>query len=101
MGNNYKKEVLFSTHIFQFSNIDLALKLKDFILNLDEISGIESEVSPTIKNNLVESEFDLLQREDETLNATKIFFFWLKFFLAKHKSFMILKVYKVKVSSVF
>ncbi len=74
MGNNYKKEVLFPTHIFQFSNIDLALKLKDFILNLDEISGIESEVSPTIKNNLVESKFDLLQREDETLIATKIFF---------------------------
>ncbi len=74
MGNNYKKEALFSTHIFQFVNNDLALKLKDFILNLDEISGIESKVSPNIKNNLVESEFNLLQRDDETIIATKTYF---------------------------
>ncbi len=74
MENSYKKEALFSTHIFQFFNNDLALKLKDFILNLDEISGIESKVSPNIKNNLVESEFNFLQREDETIIATKTFF---------------------------
>ncbi len=74
MEKNYKKDTLFSTHIFRFENKDLALKLKEYIINLKKISGIESNIAPTIKNNLVESKFDFFQNNNDVIDEAKRFF---------------------------
>ena len=70
MPNNlhYKKDTLFSTYFYRFENKKLALELKKYILSLKELSGIESNIAPTIKQNLVESKFDFFKTDEKVID---------------------------------
>lgn len=74
MEKHYSKEIIFPTYLFQFQNKNLAKKLKNYIVGLDKIDGIVSDISPTTKTNLVESQFDFLTKEDETIVESRSFF---------------------------
>ena len=76
MPNNlyYKKDTLFSTYFYRFENKKLAFELKEYILSLDELNGIESNIAPTIKQNLVESKFDFFKIDEKVIDKTKEFF---------------------------
>ena len=51
---------VFQIPMAQYENKDLISELKDFILSKDS-QGIESNVAPTIKQNLIESKFNFFQ----------------------------------------
>ena len=53
----------------QYENKDLISELKDFILSKDS-QGIESNVAPLIKQNLIESKFNFFQDETPIVRKT-------------------------------
>ena len=69
-NNNYIRNDFFITPIFQFENLDLAIKLKKFILN-QKITGIESNVANDLKHNLSESNFDFFNNQEPIIIETK------------------------------
>ncbi len=64
---------LFQSPIAFYSNKDLAPLLKDYILSI-QVNGIDSNVAPSLKHNLKESNFDLFKRNDPIIKETTKFF---------------------------
>ena len=62
---------IFQTPIAYYENIGLSNVLKSYILS-KETKGIESEVAPDIKHNLVESKFDFLYEKIRKVEDTKL-----------------------------
>ena len=60
---------VFQIPMAQYENKDLISELKDFILSKDS-QGIESNVAPTIKQNLIESKFNFFQDEVDIVRRT-------------------------------
>ena len=60
---------VFQIPMAQYENKDLISELKDFILSKDS-QGIESNVAPTIKQNLIESKFNFFQNETDIVRRT-------------------------------
>ena len=61
--------VVFQIPMAQYKNKDLISELKDFILSKDS-QGIESNIAPTIKQNLIESKFNFFQDEVDIVRRT-------------------------------
>ena len=64
----YARLDTFITSLFEFKNTKIANALKKYILE-DPVTGIESNIAPSIKHNLDESPFDLF---NDSLNETII-----------------------------
>ncbi len=60
---------VFQIPMAQYENKDLISELKDFILSKDS-QGIESNVAPLIKQNLIESKFNFFQDETPIVRKT-------------------------------
>ncbi len=69
-SDNYIRNDFFITPIFQFKNLDLAIKLKEFILK-QKINGIESNIAIGLKHNLSESSFDFFNNQEPIIIESK------------------------------
>jgi len=70
MSKIFTKNSLFPTSLFEFHNPNLANKLKKFIIS-NPIHGIESNVAKQIKHNLSESNFNLFNNDNVTVQETR------------------------------
>ena len=65
----FKIQAHFQTPIAHYFNTDLIGDLKSYIYSL-EGKGIESNIAPLIKHNLVESKFDLFAHKSDIIQKT-------------------------------
>ena len=69
-SDNYTRNDFFISPIFQFENLNLAIKLKEFILK-QKITGIESNIAIDLKHNLSESNFDFFNNSEPIIVESK------------------------------